>query len=214
MPIKMQKQHDRHLIWRSLGYLRPYTKLQIGVYGTMLLINLSNVLVPQLLRWGIDAGIYGGDLALLGQATGLLLAITLVKGIFLYYQGQWTEIASQNVAYDLRNQLLQKLSSLSFSFHDRAEAGQILARAMQDVERIRFLTGRRIQAALERLMNGRTAIVIAHRLSTIQNANMICVVGDGRIVEQGSHAQLIAQGGLYAELYQRQFKASHGQKEQ
>jgi ABC-type multidrug transport system fused ATPase/permease subunit len=62
-----------------------------------------------------------------------------------------------------------------------------------------------IQQALDRLMHGRTAIVIAHRLSTIQNADMICVVADGRIVEQGTHDQLIAQAGLYAELYQRQF---------
>ncbi len=62
-----------------------------------------------------------------------------------------------------------------------------------------------IQNALEKLLEGRTAIVIAHRLSTIRNADLICVIQDGRIVQQGVHEQLIEQDGLYNSLYQRQF---------
>lgn len=62
-----------------------------------------------------------------------------------------------------------------------------------------------IQAALDRLMAGRTAVVIAHRLSTIRNADLICVVGNGRLQATGTHEELIAQRGLYWELYQRQF---------
>ena len=62
-----------------------------------------------------------------------------------------------------------------------------------------------IQEALERLLRDRTAIVIAHRLSTVRNADLICVVNDGRIVEMGRHEALLAQGGLYAALYERQF---------
>ena len=62
-----------------------------------------------------------------------------------------------------------------------------------------------IQEAIDRLLAGRTAIVIAHRLSTIRNADLICVVQDGRVVEQGRHAALLAQGGLYRELYEKQF---------
>ncbi len=67
------------------------------------------------------------------------------------------------------------------------------------------LTEALIQEALERLLQGRTAIVIAHRLSTIRRADLICVVQDGRIVEKGAHEELLAQGGLYRELYERQF---------
>ena len=67
------------------------------------------------------------------------------------------------------------------------------------------LTEALIQEALERLLQGRTAIVIAHRLSTIRRADLICVVRDGRIVEQGVHEELLAQKGLYRELYERQF---------
>lgn len=62
-----------------------------------------------------------------------------------------------------------------------------------------------IQSALERLLEGRTAVVIAHRLSTIHNADMICVINNGRIVEQGNHESLVKLNGLYHELYEKQF---------
>ncbi|MCB9005514.1 MAG: ABC transporter ATP-binding protein [Ardenticatenaceae bacterium] len=62
-----------------------------------------------------------------------------------------------------------------------------------------------IQEALDRLLENRTSVVIAHRLSTIRNADVICVVENGRIIEQGSHDELLAQGGVYRTLYERQF---------
>ncbi len=65
---------------------------------------------------------------------------------------------------------------------------------------------RYVQAALEPLMRGRTTLAIAHRLSTILAADVIFVVDRGRIVERGSHTQLLAQGGLYAQLYREQFE--------
>ena len=67
------------------------------------------------------------------------------------------------------------------------------------------LTESLIQVALQRLLQARTAVVIAHRLSTIQNADLICVVADGQIVEQGTHAELLVRSGVYSALYQRQF---------
>jgi len=63
-----------------------------------------------------------------------------------------------------------------------------------------------IQAALERVMRGRTSLVIAHRLSTILAADNILVLDQGRLVEQGTHPELVARGGLYARLYQTQFR--------
>jgi subfamily B ATP-binding cassette protein MsbA len=64
---------------------------------------------------------------------------------------------------------------------------------------------RLVQGALRQLMRGRTTLVIAHRLSTIVDADIICVVDRGRIVETGSHAELLARGGIYARLYGLQF---------
>ncbi len=63
-----------------------------------------------------------------------------------------------------------------------------------------------IQQALEKLLEGRTSFVIAHRLSTIRNAGQVLVIDEGRIVERGTHDQLLEQGGLYADLYRRQFR--------
>ena len=62
-----------------------------------------------------------------------------------------------------------------------------------------------IQSAMNRLMQGRTSFVIAHRLSTIREADMILVMRDGDIVEQGTHHELLDRGGFYAELYNSQF---------
>ncbi len=62
-----------------------------------------------------------------------------------------------------------------------------------------------VQAALDEALSGRTSLVIAHRLSTVRGADSIVVVDDGRVVEQGTHADLLAAGGLYAELYRTQF---------
>ncbi|HBO82222.1 MAG TPA: lipid ABC transporter permease/ATP-binding protein, partial [Cupriavidus sp.] len=64
---------------------------------------------------------------------------------------------------------------------------------------------RQVQAALESLMVGRTTLVIAHRLSTIENADRIVVLEQGRVAEQGSHAELIGKNGLYAGLHRIQF---------
>jgi ATP-binding cassette subfamily B protein len=63
-----------------------------------------------------------------------------------------------------------------------------------------------IQAAMEKMMQGRTSFIIAHRLSTIRNADLILVMKDGNVIEQGDHESLIKQNGFYAELYHSQFE--------
>jgi ATP-binding cassette subfamily B protein len=71
-------------------------------------------------------------------------------------------------------------------------------------------TERAVEEALERLAEGRTTLVIAHRLSTVRAADVIAVVDGGRIVERGRHSELLALGGLYADLYRTQFSEQAG----
>ena len=68
------------------------------------------------------------------------------------------------------------------------------------------LTEQKIQSAINQVIQGRTSIVIAHRLSTVKDADLILVVKDGKIIEQGKHDELIAKKGHYAGLWQRQFE--------
>ena len=63
-----------------------------------------------------------------------------------------------------------------------------------------------IQEAMDELMKGRTSFIIAHRLSTIRNADLILVMDNGDIVEQGKHEELLAKNGAYAEMYNSQFE--------
>ena len=68
-------------------------------------------------------------------------------------------------------------------------------------------TEQQIQEAFDKLMKGRTSFIVAHRLSTIRNASLILVMKDGKIIEQGTHEELLAQEGFYNKLYNSQFQA-------
>lgn len=130
------------ILLRCLGYLRPYTRLTGAAYLALLVTSALALLTPQLIRRAIDRGVGGGELDVLRSAVFTLLGLMVIRGILAFLTGRWTEIASQGVAYDLRNALYRKLTALSFSYHDRAQVGQLLSRAIQDVDRIRFVTGR------------------------------------------------------------------------
>ncbi len=148
-------------LWRCFTYLRPYWQITAGSYISIFIINALTIASPQLIRLIIDRGVRDGDLAYLHKAVLGLLGLTLIKGVFTFFQGRWSEVASQNVAYDLRNEIQSKLTFLSFAYHDRSHAGDLLSRAMQDVERIRFLTGR----ASLRLMEG--ALLFVSTIATL-----------------------------------------------
>ena len=74
------------------------------------------------------------------------------------------------------------------------------------IARVMLCTEVRIQKAFARMMQGRTSFIVAHRLSTIREADVILVMKDGHIVEQGSHDELLAANGFYAKLYNSQFE--------
>ncbi len=150
MPRKKEDvQPALKTLWRCMSYLRPYWKYVAGSYILLMLTNGITLAVPLTIQYIVDSGIRTGDLSAIGRGSALLLLIALIKGLFTFLNGRWTEVASQNVAYDLRNAIHDKLQSLSFSYHDRAETGQLLTRAISDVDRIRFLTGRAVLRVVE-----------------------------------------------------------------
>ncbi len=130
------------MLARCYAYLKPYWPSVTGAYLTLLAVNGLNIYIPQVLRGLVDNGLLAGNPGLVSQAVLVLLGLALARGVLTFFQQRWLEVASQNVAYDLRNDIQTKLTDLSFSYHDNSEAGQLLSRAIQDVERIRFLTGR------------------------------------------------------------------------
>lgn len=143
-PLTTVKADDWQIIRRCFGYLRPYWGTVAATYGVMLGITALSLVTPQLIRWIVDQGIRAQNLRLLAWAIAGLLGLTLLKGVLTFFEGRWSEVMSQNVAYDLRNAIHSKLAELSFAYHDQTENGQLLSRAIQDVERIRFLTGRAV----------------------------------------------------------------------
>ena len=148
---------------RPLRYLKDQ-KLHVGrAYLGMLGQTVIVLILPQFVRWIIDSGI--GDQPLYQdlpqylnfiEESGigdrkmevvvwsvlLLILLSLVRGYFTFLSGVSSEIVSQSVAFKFRNQLFWRLSQLSFHFHDSSKSGDLLARATQDVERLRFLCGR------------------------------------------------------------------------
>jgi len=133
---------DVRILLRVFAYLRPYWFMTVGSYVLLMIVSALMMLNPQIIRSIVDRGFGEQDLVFLRWAVLGLLGLTVLRGMLGFFQDKWIEQSSQNVAYDLRNALYQKLAALSFSYHDQTEAGQLLSRAMQDVERIRFLTGR------------------------------------------------------------------------
>lgn len=154
-PVSLRQDNALPILLRCLGFLRPYWPRVTGAYVLLLLITGLTLATPQVMRWIVDAGIRQQHLDLLTWGVLLLLGLTAIKGVFAFFQGRWTEEASQNVAYDLRNAIHAKLAYLSFAYHDRTETGQLLSSAMRDVDRIRFLTGR----AILRLTEGATLLI-------------------------------------------------------
>lgn len=159
---------DSKTILRIFGYLRPHWKLALGGYVLVFVINALTMVNPQIIQRIVDRGIGNQELDVLSWMVVLLLGLTVLQGILSYFQGKWIEQASQNVAYDLRNQIYKKVTSLSFSYHDRNEAGQLLSRVMQDVERLRFLNGR----ATMRLVEGAIMLIVTVIIVTVMNPRL------------------------------------------
>lgn len=126
---------------RTFIFLRSYALPATGAAFALLLVNAGNLITPQLLRMLIDQGITPLNLNRVYLVAGGLVGVAIVRGAFNFLQSYWTEIASQGVAYELRNRIFEKLQNLSFSYHDRAQTGKLMTRMTSDVEIVRMFVG-------------------------------------------------------------------------
>ncbi len=127
---------------RALRYLSDYWVVTLGGGIALLLVNLANLVTPQLLRTLIDEGITPLDLERVWWVAAALVGVAAVRGLFNFLQAYWSEVASQGVAFDMRNVIFEKLQNLSFSYHDRSQTGKLMTRMTSDVELVRQFVGR------------------------------------------------------------------------
>lgn len=128
-------------LWRALGYLRHYWLLASGALLGLLISSATRLVIPRLTQTIIDGGIDAGRLDVVLRAAVGMVGLAIAGSAFSFLQGVLSARTAQGVAYDLRNQLYAKIQSLSFSYHDRAQTGQLLTRATSDVETVRMFVG-------------------------------------------------------------------------
>jgi ATP-binding cassette, subfamily B, multidrug efflux pump len=131
---------------RALLYLRPHWAITLGAFVSLLFVTITSLVSPQLLRYAIDNGITGQDSQALLWACVGLLGVAALRNLFTFTQTYWIEQAGQEVAFTMRNELVNRLNALSFSYHDRAQTGQLMTRVTNDVDTARqFIGGGLIQ---------------------------------------------------------------------
>ena len=130
----------KHLL-RLLPSLRPYwAQTTLSMLLLLTLTGLSLV-VPAIIRKVIDVGIQNKDLAYLLNSALLILGIGAVHAVLVYFQRYLSEWVAQRIGYDIRNRLYDHIQHLSFTYHDRAQTGQLISRCIEDVRAIQNFAG-------------------------------------------------------------------------
>ncbi len=144
---------------RLFSYFKKYWPAVVVAYVCLMLTTAIDLMIPQLIRRVIDCGMRVGPssgsatascpalpdpMQLVSGVVAVILGLTVVKGLLQFGQGYLGEYGAQAIAYDLRNEIYRHLQNLSFSWHDRAQTGQLMARATSDVEQLRNFTGRAV----------------------------------------------------------------------
>ena len=123
---------------RSLAFMRNYQWPTLASLFCLLASSAGNLAVPRLTQQIVDSGILEDRMQAILIGAVVIVAVTALRSLFTYLQGVLSARVSQGVAYDLRNSLYDHIQSLSFSYHDRAQTGQLLTRATSDVDMVRM----------------------------------------------------------------------------
>lgn len=145
---------------RAIGYLRQDARLALATYVAVIIATLGQLAIPQLIQNILDAVVQGmqsrttqtaaGERAI-WLAIGAIILFALTRGLFVFAQGYLAERSSQNVAFNLRNEIFEKIQRLSFSYHDRNRTGQLMVRATDDVEKVRLFLGQGLVITVQAL---------------------------------------------------------------
>jgi ATP-binding cassette subfamily B protein len=126
---------------RTLSYLKRYWLWATGAFFSLVIASGTRLAIPRLTQAIIDEGITAGQRGVIIGAAFAIVGMAVAGSIFAFLQGILAARTAQGVAYDLRNELYKKIQSLSFSYHDRAQTGQLLTRATSDVEMVHRFVG-------------------------------------------------------------------------
>jgi ATP-binding cassette subfamily B protein len=134
------------IVSRLIGLTKKYWKWLIVAFTCLVLATAASLIVPILIGDAVNNALHidattlkvTGNMRLLVTYGLGILVLSLLRGLFTFGQNYYSEFIGQNVAYDLRNKLYDRIQHLSFSFHDTAQTGQLMSRATQDVEGVRF----------------------------------------------------------------------------
>lgn len=135
---------------RIIGYLKPYWRRVILVYVTLFIALALQLAIPQILARAIDHGILGKNIGYLTVAALLIILFSLGQGVFTFIRSYHVNVLAEKVGYDLRNQLYDRFQNLSFSYYDRAQTGQLMSRATDDINQIRGM----LMVSLRSLVQG------------------------------------------------------------
>ncbi|MDE0447428.1 MAG: ABC transporter ATP-binding protein [Spirochaetaceae bacterium] len=122
---------------RTLMFMRHYKAATLASLICLLASSAGNLAVPRITQLVVDSGILEDRLQAIVIGSVVIFAVTVLRSLFTYLQGVLAAKVSQGVAYDLRNALYDHIQSLSFSYHDRSQTGQLLTRATSDVDMVR-----------------------------------------------------------------------------
>jgi ATP-binding cassette subfamily B multidrug efflux pump len=128
-------------LWRATLFLKPYRWQVVVAFLCLLLANAINLIQPQFTRLVVDSGIKVGDMREVISMSVAIVDFAILRAVFSFLQGFMIARTAQGIAYDMRNRLYAKIQALSFSYHDRAQTGQLMTRGTSDVDLVQGFVG-------------------------------------------------------------------------